>query len=100
MRSIAQNQPPRRTRIRSTSEHGRDGDGHEDDRERVCLRDVQLAGPAEEAKDRDGQRRSIRAREEDGGAELAERDREREPGGHGESARDDRQVDLTAHSPR
>ena len=100
MWSIAQNHPPRRTQIRSTRSTEHDGDGHEDDRERVCLSDVQLAGPPEEAEDRDGQRRSIRPREEDGRAELAERDREREPGGHCESARDDRQVDLAAHSPR
>ena len=92
-----QNHPPRRTRTRSTSEHGDDGHGHEHDRERVRLRDVHLARPPEEAEDRDGKRRPVGPREEHGRAELAERDRECEPGRDGEPARHDRQVDLATH---
>ena len=56
-------------------------------------------GRPEEPEDRDGKRRAVGSREEHRGAELAERDRERKAGSHGESARDDRQVDLPAHSP-
>ena len=55
---------------------------------------VRLAGAAEEAEDRHGQRRLLGPGDEDGGAELAERDREREPGRDGERPADERQVDL------
>ena len=54
---------------------------------------IRLAGPPEEAEDRDRQRRLLGPRDEDGGAELAERDRECEPGRDCERAPDERRVD-------
>ena len=57
---------------------------------------VLRARPAEEAEDRDRQRRPVRLSDEDRRAELAERDREREPGGGAERAARERQVDLAA----
>ena len=75
-------------------------DDHEDHGERVRLRDVQLAGPAEEAEDRDRQGGSVGTREEDGRSELPERDREGEAGCDRERASRDAEVDLPAHTGR
>ena len=61
---------------------------------------VDGAGPAEEGEDRDGHRRPVGAGDEDGRAELAERDREREAGGDAERPQDERQVDLTPDAGR
>ena len=56
---------------------------------------VRLSGPAEEPEDRHGQRWLLGAGDEDGGAELAEGDCEREAGCDGERATSERDVDLS-----
>ena len=66
-------------------------------------RDVQGSRASEEAEDRNRQRRVIGSREEDGRAELAERDREREARRHRERAggdREGRSRDARAGDPR
>ena len=59
------------------------GQHHQDGGQRVGLAEVERAGPAEQAVDGDRHRRAADPGEERGGAELAERDGEGEPGaGH------------------
>ena len=64
---------------------GARSDRREDDGQRRSDTLVRLTGAAEEPEDRHGQRRLLGPRDEDGGAELPERDREREPGRDGEA---------------
>ena len=68
---------------------GAHGDRRQHDGERRRKALILGAGPTEEPEDRDGQRRLLGAGDEHGRAELAERDREREPGGDRERTTDE-----------
>ena len=85
---------PRLTATRSASEDGSRRQDHQHDASAAACAGVDRARPAEEAEDRDGQRGRVAARDEDRGAELAERDREGEAGGDAECPQHERQVDL------
>jgi formate/nitrite transporter len=61
--------------------------------------EVVRARPGDQPHDHDRQRRPVGARQEGGGAELAEADRVREPDGHPQRAAQDRQVDRGEHPP-
>ena len=78
--------------------HGGD-DRHQDDAERHRGADVLGTGPAEEAEDRDRHGRPVRPCDEDGRAELAERDGEGEPRGDRQRPREERELDVASHLP-
>ena len=97
----AQNHPPRAHADPVDQEDGRDGDGHAG-RRRARMPERRSARRAgrESGRSRPGSvGRSGRARKTVA-SELAEGDREGEPSGDCESARDDRQIDFAPHSPR
>ena len=70
-------------RSRSTAHDDGDGRDRQDRRQRVRLGLEQCAGAAEQPFDGDRHRLGAGARQEAGGAELAERDRRRQPGRRG-----------------
>ena len=78
----------------------RGGHCHQHDAERGCDALVFGAGTPEESEDRHRKRGMVAASQEDGGAELAERDRERETGRDPERPQRQREVDLATDARR